>query len=69
MDLNIETIIHWRIGGEAVGELKVLHLCASKIALEILLPSPPGPICDLKFSRSQAKLDENFTNYFLKTKA
>ena len=25
--------------------------------------------CDLKVSRSQAKIDENFANYFLKTKA
>ena len=24
--------------------------------------------CDLKFSRSQAKIDENISNYFLKTK-
>ena len=25
--------------------------------------------CDLKVSSSQAKIDENFANYFLKTKA
>ena len=25
--------------------------------------------CDLKVSRSQAKIDENFANYFFKTKA
>ena len=25
--------------------------------------------CDLKVSRSQAKIDESFANYFLKTKA
>ena len=25
--------------------------------------------CGLKVSRSQAKIDENFANYFLKTKA
>ena len=25
--------------------------------------------CDLKVSRSQAKINENFANYFLKTKA
>ena len=32
--------------------------------------SPPlHSHCDLKVLRSQAKIDENFANYFLKTKA
>ena len=30
---------------------------------------PNSAHCGLKVSRSQAKIDENFANYFLKTKA
>ena len=34
-----------------------------------ILPSQLYNHCGLKISRSQAKIDENFANYFLKTKA
>ena len=32
-------------------------------------PQRPPSHCDLKVSRSQAKVDKNFANYFLTTKA
>ena len=37
---------------------------ANKLVLIILMP---WSHCDLKVSRSQAKIDKNFSNYFLKT--
>ena len=35
----------------------------------IFLPDILATQCDIRVSRSQAKIDENFANYFLKTKA
>ena len=35
----------------------------------IFLPDILATQCDIRVLRSQAKIDENFANYFLKTKA
>jgi len=43
--------------------------CSSSSSCTILLQSFVIILCDLKFSRFQAKINENFANYFLNTKA